>query len=203
MYGRQPSIVGGRQTLNLAERGASVLRGWTSPSRASGEQRGWRKAFWSTFPLVGKRKRVGPLEPGLGIYYCIFYILRLRCRLDLVLLAYTWTLGDSSLAPEGCANSSGRRLVDREPGWSPHAGVFWFLAKLQSLEVRCDVPRGVAYLWSGEPGLVGLRRQSFPFCECVLPLLSWLYDLRRLRQGRGQGVRCRPDLAPPTIKSAK
>ncbi|RZS25752.1 hypothetical protein BHM03_00058996 [Ensete ventricosum] len=44
-------------------------------------------------------------------------------RLGLVLAAYTWTLEGSSLALEGCASSLGRRLVDREPGWSSRAGV--------------------------------------------------------------------------------
>ncbi|RWW21745.1 hypothetical protein GW17_00014087 [Ensete ventricosum] len=59
----------------------------------------------------------------------------------------TW---DSSLVPEGCANSSGRRLVDREPGRSPHAGVnFWSLVELQPLGVRCNVSMRVVYLWSG------------------------------------------------------
>ncbi|RWW49145.1 hypothetical protein BHE74_00044729 [Ensete ventricosum] len=79
----------------------------------------------------------------------MLYILRsrLRCRLGLVLHAYTWTPEDSSLVPEGCASSSGRRLVDWEPGRSPRAGVdFWSLVELQSLGVRCDVLRGVAYL---------------------------------------------------------
>ncbi|RWV89057.1 hypothetical protein BHE74_00033641 [Ensete ventricosum] len=58
-------------------------------------------------------------------------------------------LRDSSLAPKGCASSSRCRLVDQEPWRSPRAGVdFWSLVELQSLGVRCDVPIGVAYLWS-------------------------------------------------------
>ncbi|RRT47854.1 hypothetical protein B296_00036650 [Ensete ventricosum] len=55
---------------------------------------------------------------------CTFYVSRLRYHLDLVLLAYIWTPGDSSLAPEGYAGSLGRRLP---------------------LGVCCDVPEGVAY----------------------------------------------------------
>ncbi|RZR80276.1 hypothetical protein BHM03_00006271 [Ensete ventricosum] len=51
---------------------------------------------------------------------------------------------------ERCASSSTRRLVNQEPERSPRAGVnFWSLVELQSLGVHCDVPRGVAYLWSG------------------------------------------------------
>ncbi|RZR78011.1 hypothetical protein BHM03_00003232 [Ensete ventricosum] len=58
---------------------------------------------------------------------------------------------DSSLVPEGCASSSGRRLVYREPKRSPHAGVdFWSLVELQPPGVCCDVPRGVAYPQSGD-----------------------------------------------------
>ncbi|RZS28438.1 hypothetical protein BHM03_00062030 [Ensete ventricosum] len=68
------------------------------------------------------------------------------CRLNLVLLVYTWMPGNSSLAPEGCANSLGCRLVDREPRWSPHARVnFWSFVELQSLRVCCDIPERVAY----------------------------------------------------------
>ncbi|RWW84113.1 hypothetical protein BHE74_00007292 [Ensete ventricosum] len=65
-------------------------------------------------------------------------------RLGLVLPSYTWTPGDSSLAPEGCADSSRRRLVGRKTRWSTRAGVyFWSSGELQPFEVCCDVLEGV------------------------------------------------------------
>ncbi|RWW51754.1 hypothetical protein BHE74_00041876 [Ensete ventricosum] len=62
-----------------------------------------------------------------------------------------WALRDSSLAPEGRANSSRCRSVGRELGQSSHAGVdFWSLVELQLSGVCCDVLGGVAYPWSGD-----------------------------------------------------
>ncbi|RWW56325.1 hypothetical protein BHE74_00036965 [Ensete ventricosum] len=53
---------------------------------------------------------------------------------------------DSLLALEGCVGSSSCHIVDREPRWSPHAGVdFWSFVELQPLGVDYDVPGGVAY----------------------------------------------------------
>ncbi|RRT33874.1 hypothetical protein B296_00037536 [Ensete ventricosum] len=53
---------------------------------------------------------------------------------------------DSLLALEGCVGSSSCHLVDREPRWSPHAGVdFWSFVELQPLGIDYDVPGGVAY----------------------------------------------------------
>ncbi|RRT51754.1 hypothetical protein B296_00028809 [Ensete ventricosum] len=88
--------------------------------------------FWTILPLAGKMMRYACRRPGLGPHVMLcaqvmwgllfsakecytFYVLRLKCSLGMVLLAYTWALEDSLLALEGCAGSSGRRLVDREP----------------------------------------------------------------------------------------
>ncbi|RRT47306.1 hypothetical protein B296_00023329 [Ensete ventricosum] len=102
---------------------------------------------------------------------------------------YTWTPGGSLLAFEGCISSSGCWLVDRELGLSPCARVdLWSLVELQPLGVRCDIPRGL-FIFSWEPCLVGLRGQSFPLCEYVIPLLSKLYR-QCLCHGRNRGVRC-------------
>ncbi|RWW69005.1 hypothetical protein BHE74_00023426 [Ensete ventricosum] len=66
--------------------------------------------------------------------------------LGLILPTYTWTPRDSSLTPEGCANSSGRRLVGQGTKWSSHANIyFWSLGELQSLGVCCDVLGGVVH----------------------------------------------------------
>ncbi|RWW06962.1 hypothetical protein GW17_00029676 [Ensete ventricosum] len=69
--------------------------------------------------------------------------------LGLILPTYTWTPRDSSLMPEGCANSSGRRLVGQGTKWSSHANIyFWSLGELQSLGVYCDVLGGVVHTQS-------------------------------------------------------
>ncbi|RRT46420.1 hypothetical protein B296_00046420 [Ensete ventricosum] len=87
---------------------------------------------------------------------CTFFGPRLRCRLGLVMSAYTWTPEDCSLAPEGCVGSLGHRLVDRELGRSSHVGIsFWSLVELQPLGVCCDVPGGQARSSLGS--LSGLR----------------------------------------------
>ncbi|RZS22077.1 hypothetical protein BHM03_00054813 [Ensete ventricosum] len=49
--------------------------------------KGRRKVFWLTFQLVGKRTRVGPLKPGLGICmqvtrHRILYILRTEVKVS-------------------------------------------------------------------------------------------------------------------------
>ncbi|RWV90709.1 hypothetical protein GW17_00047066 [Ensete ventricosum] len=117
----KPSIVGGQQTLNLVERGASTLRCQAVAPIGL-------HFHWSC---------------DIGNYYT-FCVQWLRCRLNMVLPVYA--LGDSSLAPEGCAGSSGHRLAGREPRRSPHDRVdLWSLVELQSRGVCCDVTRGVAY----------------------------------------------------------
>ncbi|RWW05200.1 hypothetical protein GW17_00031541 [Ensete ventricosum] len=64
---------------------------------------------------------------------------------------YTWALGDFSLAPKGCASSSGHRLIDREPKRSSNAAVnLWSFVEIQPPRVSCDISRGVAYPRSGD-----------------------------------------------------
>ncbi|RZS01854.1 hypothetical protein BHM03_00031801 [Ensete ventricosum] len=62
-----------------------------------------------------------------------------------------------------CIGSFERRLVDRGPKRSSHAGVdFWSLVELQSLGVYCDVPKRVVYsrsedlVWLASVGEVSL-----------------------------------------------
>ncbi|RRT70933.1 hypothetical protein B296_00008923 [Ensete ventricosum] len=131
------------------------------------------------------------------------YILRLRCRLGLVLPAYTWALGDSSLVPEGCVGSSGHRLVGREPGRSPQAGAdLWSLVELQSLKVYYDALGGVVYPWSGDLIRSAIKSRASLFYECDLSLLGWLSVRRHLHQGHGPGGGiCCPDSTPSTVKS--
>ncbi|RRT80566.1 hypothetical protein B296_00008868 [Ensete ventricosum] len=82
---------------------------------------------------------------GHGKFICLGILHRgSRSRLGLVLPSYTWMPGDSSLAPEGCVDSSRRQLVGRKTRWSTRAGVyFWSSRELQPFEVCCDVLEGV------------------------------------------------------------
>ncbi|RWV89064.1 hypothetical protein GW17_00048808 [Ensete ventricosum] len=120
------------------------------------------------------------------------------CHLSLVLLVYTWMPGNSSLAPEGCASSSGCRLVDREPRWSPHARVnFWSFVELQSLRVCCDIPERVAsprsedVVWLASVGEASLFVSAL-FCSSVgSPIV-------KASVGRWGHL----DSAPPMIKFA-
>ncbi|RRT46799.1 hypothetical protein B296_00040561 [Ensete ventricosum] len=121
----------------------------------------------------------------------------------MILPAHTWVLRHSSLATEGCASSSGCRLVGWEPGRSSHAKVdFRSLVELQLPGVCFNVLGELPILGRGASFGRPMRGEflSFAITSFHSSIGSPIVDT--CTKAVVRGAICRLDTIPLTIKLA-